>query len=142
MLINERVDTFSAFLSMIGCMWLEHQVIFETTQKQFFIQFLEELGHTLTIPKVRMWFSNSLHGEPHLTYAVVNVLEQGYILCADMSAKQRHITAVTTTAYTNMVTNNYTNLLNLACIFANRIISASKGDEYIVECNLWRNSAH
>ena len=60
----------------------------------------------------------------------------GYILCADMSAKQRCVTAVTTTAYTNVVTDSYTKLLNLGRISANRIISASKGGEYIVECNL------
>ena len=33
-LINERVNTLAAVLSMIGCMWLEHQIIFETTPSQ------------------------------------------------------------------------------------------------------------
>ena len=48
---------------------------------------LEELADILIIPKSIRWFNNSLHSEPHLTCVVVNVLEQGYFLCKDISAK-------------------------------------------------------
>ena len=67
-------------MGLLGNMYLQQEVIFEAHPQYELTQFAEKVGNTLSDPRIKAWIKKSIPKNPNITYAILNICEQAYLL--------------------------------------------------------------
>ena len=90
--VNPHFDNYENVMGLLGNIWLQQGILFETVPKSELTKFTENVSNTLCIPRIKRWFKKTTRKRPDLTYDMLNTYKQAYLL-ATGSIRKRGETA-------------------------------------------------
>ena len=123
-------------MGLLGNMYLQQEVIFEAYPQSELTQFAEKVSNTLSDPRIKSWVKKSTPQNPNITYAILNICKQAYLLALGQTRKRAQVSLMAAGEHDSVSEDPYKQIEELANTLAVRLESASKGGEKFADCTL------
>ena len=138
--VNEEFGSFEDCLGLVANVWLQQQLFFEAEPKSSLTLFAETIGDSLSVPSIRRWLKRVGPKKPEIAFAILNYVEQAYILASGQTRKRTETAKVIAGNWDGVDNSPYLEIHELGVTLTNKLDSASRGGETFAPCRLYENS--